>query len=349
VTTDEPTWLLRTVRFSDGIAGRDLSVATASVGEPATMPGGTTMWIGTLSRVLWKAASTVGLVDSDTFLSRDGLAIAQSMTAVVTALLVGALFVAVARWIGIVPALVASALLATEPWVVALGAVLHTDALMALFGTIGLVMLAYAFGVPDIERQSAQPGWAAAFGGAALMASALTKVTGSGFLIGALVVAAWALWRDRRRATASESERALSPASAYSSVSRDAHAGDPERPPGTPLRLSAIAALGGVVIVPIAWPAVVVDPLFQVERLVASAGLSVESPTVFFRGDMARQFFLGEPVESPGWLYYPVALALRTSPWFFVLLVLGAPAVFCGAPLAAMPSSSPVRSWPSSS
>jgi hypothetical protein len=39
----------------------------------------------------------------------------------------GALFVAVARWIGIVTALVASVLLVTEPWFVALGAVLHTD------------------------------------------------------------------------------------------------------------------------------------------------------------------------------------------------------------------------------
>jgi hypothetical protein len=304
VTTDEPTWLRRSERFSDAISQLDLSSATASLGEPATMPGGPTMWIGTISRALWNLADELGWVDSRSFSSDDGLAIAQHLAALVTALLIGWLFVTVARWVGPVPALLVAVVVATEPWLVGLGAVLHTDEMTALFGTIGLVTLARSLGLPDRARRADRPGWTAAIAGLALMGSALTKVTGVGYWTGAAVLAVWALVRHRR-------------------------AGGGWWEVGSPLRLCTVAAAAGLAVVPVAWPAVVADPAFQLERLRASAGLGMESGRFFFGG--SRQFYLGEGTPAPGWTYYPVASALRVTPWFLLALVVGVAAALARA------------------
>lgn len=296
VTTDEFVWMSRTVRFSDALAGLDLSNATASVGEPATMPGSSTMWLGTVGRALWGLASWAGVIDSGEFVGRDGLAFAQATVGIATALLVGLLFVVVARWAGPVPAFVAAIVLATEPWIVAHGAVLHTDELTALFGTVGLVALAHTLGIPDPSRRSSRPEWMAALAGLMLMASALTKVTGAAYWTGAGVLAVWAFVRHRRSA----------------------------EPTGSPLRPCLVAAGAGLVLVPVAWPALVVDPFFQLERLTAAAGLGTEDP-VRPAGVDARQFFRGEPVDDPGGLYYAVALPLRMTPWFLLAAVVGIP------------------------
>lgn len=299
VTTDEFVWMNRSVRFSDALLALDLSNATASVGEPATMPGSSTMWLGTVGRGLWKLASWTGLVDSGEFFGRDGLAFAQSAVGVATALLVGLLFLVVARWAGTIPAFVAAVLVATEPWVVAHGAVLHTDELTALFGTIGLVALAHALGIPDAAHRPLHPEWTAAFAGLMLMASALTKVIGVAYWTGAGVLAVWALVRHVRSTDRVDS----------------------------PVRASLVAAGAGLVLVPFAWPALVVDPVFQFERLIAAAGLGSEDP-VRPAGLAARQFFRGEPVDDPGWLYYAVALPLRMTPWFLLVTIVGVPLAF---------------------
>lgn len=188
VTTNERTWISRSVRFSDGIASFDLSQATDSVGELSAIPGAPLMWIGTAARVVWAAAHGVGLADDSRFVSPDGLAVAQYLSAIVIALLIGALVLVTARWAGLVPALLAAGLVSTEPWFVGLGAVLHSDEMMALLGTIGLVLLARVLDIPqttDVVRSRLT----AALAGAALMGSALTKLTGAGFWIGAAVLA----------------------------------------------------------------------------------------------------------------------------------------------------------------
>ena len=300
VTTDEPTWLRRSTRFSDAIAHGNFSRATASLGEPATMPGGPTMWVGSMGRVVWNLAHDLGVVDSESFASADGLAICQVLVALVTSMLIGVLFVAVARWVGVLAAFFGAVLVATEPWIVSLGSLLHTDELTALFGTIGLVLLAHALGIPDPERTPRRPKLVAALAGMLLMASALTKVTGVGYWTGAAVLALWAIVRARG-----------------------------ELPGGvpvqvTPQRLCVIAAAAGLVVVPFGWPAVVVDPLFQWGRLVAAAGLSTKAAAHLF-GLAHRQFFLGEPIDDPPWFYYAVALPLRTTPWSLIAVAVAVP------------------------
>ncbi len=296
VTTDEPTWMNRSVRFSDAISSLDLSQATASVGELATMPGAPIMWIGTVARVVWTAGHGLGLVDSSSFTSPDGLAIAQYLAAFALSLLIGGLFLAVARWVGLVSALITGGLVATEPWFVGLGAVLHSDEMTALLGTIGLVVLARVLGIPR-RAAVACPRRAAALAGLALMGSALTKLTGAGFWAGAGVLAVWASIVHMRR-------------------------GGRWFEPSSPLRLGLIAAGAGLVIVPLAWPAIVVDPVFQFERLLASARIANESGA-FVRG--TQQFYRGQGTNDPGWSYYPVASMLRVTPWFLLAVLVGAP------------------------
>jgi hypothetical protein len=297
VTTDEPTWMNRSVRFSDALGSLDLSQASASVGEPATMPGGPLMWIGTVARLLLNAAHSLGLVDQASFKSPQGLATAQYLSAIVVALLIGSLFVVTTRWAGLVPGLLAAALVATEPWFVGLGAVLHSDELTALLGTIGLILLARALGIPR-AAPVARPRLTAALAGAALMGAALTKLTGAGFWTGAAVLAVWATVVHLRR-------------------------GGRWLEPGSPVRLCLVAAVVGLVLVPLAWPALVVDPRFQLERLVDSAGLA---------GDTSRlakgtvQFYRGRATDDVGWSYYFVASALRVTPWFLLAVLVGVPA-----------------------
>jgi hypothetical protein len=302
ITTDEPRWMGRSVRFSDALANLEFSQASASLGEPATMPGGPTMWIGTIARMIWGFGGTLGLTESPKFYDAEGLFIAQHVAVAVNALLIGCLFVAITRWVGMLPALVATVLIATEPWFVALGSVLHTDEITALLGTLGIVLTALALGIPDPTRRVSRPGLVAALAGVTLMGSALTKVTGMGYWTGAAVLAIWAVMRHRRDGGAWF----------------DRHA---------PLRLCSHAALAGLAVVPIMWPALLADPSLQVERLMASAGLATE-PAIPLGGLNARQYFLGELDNSPGWFYYLVALPLRLTPWMFVLVVTCVPLTF---------------------
>lgn len=71
------------------------------------------------------------------------------MVALATAALIGLLAWLVSKWLSVRTGLVTGAVLATEPFWVSLGSILHTDELVALFGLTGLVALAWALGLPD--------------------------------------------------------------------------------------------------------------------------------------------------------------------------------------------------------
>jgi len=138
-TWDETLWMARSLRFSGAVATGNTADASASAGwDLVTMPGVTTMWIGSAARAVWSGGRHLGLwahAAGATFdSSRSGLALAQLGVAAVTSALVGVLVLLVAAWAGQVAAGVAGVLLATEPFLVAHGAVLHTDELMTFSG-----------------------------------------------------------------------------------------------------------------------------------------------------------------------------------------------------------------------
>ena len=64
------------------------------------------------------------------------------------------------------------------------------------------------------------------------------------------------------------------------------------------------------------WPAFWVNPgrVYELMRV----GVEVEGGSPHVQGN----YFLGEENNEPGWLFYPVALALRTTPWTLLGLLL---------------------------
>jgi hypothetical protein len=292
-TTDEPAWLLRTMGFSGAIVDGNLEGATASTGQLATMPGVTTMWLGSLGRLTSAIFDALGIsYGDDTFVSMAGLGLAQAMVALATAALVTLIAASTCRWAGWGAAAVVAVLLVGEPWVTGLGSVLHTDELTALFGTAGLLLIAISFDVPH-EGGRRRPVLSSAVAGVVLVLAPLTKATGLAFLPGAAAMILYALWRDRGRTIEGEGSLAT-----------------------LRWKQAAAATAGAVVTVPLAWPALLVDPLGQASLFMDSIGIAEGSTS--FPGSEA----------SGHWWYYAAALPFRMTPWFFLATLVGIPLAF---------------------
>jgi hypothetical protein len=307
-TWDETTWLVRSERFGDAIATGRLDHASSTPDwTVATMPGLSTMAIGAVAHAVWRAGQWAGVwaqAPGDTFeMSRTGLLFAHLGVAAVTAALVGLLVLLLARWVGTGAAAIAGVLVATEPWLVAHGAVLHTDELMTLFAITGLVATALALGVPH------RTDWAGRrrvgllagllFGGALL-----TKISAVIFLPGAVLLAGWAVMRARA---------AAGPAGGGGLRAATATV----RPPVA----GWLAGAGGLSLV--AYPALwLMLPVTELGRLTMSLGLGVYPTQVY-------QLFRGRPVTDPGPAFYLVVLPFRMTPWLLVGTLAGAVAICC--------------------
>lgn len=296
-TADEDLWMGRSLEFSDAITSGDLTKASATtyllpgVEGSGTMPGVTTMWIGTLARGLWGAGRAVGLWatrdgDHHFATAESGWVAAQATMAVVTSALVGVLVLLVARWAGWRPAAIAGVLVATEPFVVAHGAVLHTDELLALLGASALVATALVLGKPAQTSWTDQR-WAALVAGGLWGAALLTKVSALMFLPGVGLLGVWAVWSRRQ---------------AVPAIGRVAG--------------WWLASALGVVLV--SYPALWVAPVAELQAATDSLRLASEDQW---------QFFLGSATDKPGPAFYFVALPLRVTPWFLVAGVVAAVAI----------------------
>jgi hypothetical protein len=309
---DEFLWMLRSRRFLDAVIQGEPSVASATNGEPATMPGVTTMWVGSAARTVWLWGVELGVIgDADIEAgfanSRSGLFLAQLMMGLVTAALVAVVVVLVARWAGRGAALVAGVLLATEPLLVAHGATLHTDELVGLFGVAGLLATALALGVPQRTGVTDRPAVAVAAGALCCLA-VLTKLSALAFLPAAVVLGAWAAvvrWRagagapaDGRTGADGADGRARAGAGVVRSLAR----------------LGGLWLVGAVAVLAL-YPALWSSPVTEVGRLLESATLATEDQP---------QFFFGEVTGSVGPHFYLVVLPFRLTPWFFLALLASA-------------------------
>lgn len=291
-TVDEVMWMIRSEHFSDAVAAGRLSDASAYSGEIATMPGVTTMWVGTLGRIVWSAGreldlwSEAGVAFGQT---RASIAISQMCMAVAAAASVTVVAVLVRCWIGLPAGIVCGLVLATEPFFVAHGAVLHTDELSSLFGLASMVAVALLLGLPNRGRHSGRR-WVAPTAGLTFGLALLTKLSALMFLppIGLLFV-----WSLVSRVRAGD-RRALHQHAAWAGW-------------------CSLAALAVVVAL---YPALWLDPGTQLDALWRSAALG---------GGGHRQFFLGEVTPTPGPLFYLVTVPIRMTPWFLVagLVALG--------------------------
>jgi hypothetical protein len=86
------------------------------------------------------------------------------------------------------------------------------------------------------------------------------------------------------------------------------------------LRAARDVTLWGLVVVVVyvaLWPAMWVNPVGTLQGVLAQAiGYAEE-------GHASGSYFFGRPVDDPGWLFYPVALAFRLSPLVLVGLIAG--------------------------
>ena len=176
-------------------------------------------------------------------------------------------------------------LLATEPFLVGHGAVLHTDSFVALFGALGTFAL---LAVADVPRGRSLEGRErtvmAVLAGIGLAGSVLTKLnalTLAPFALAIVAIAAVRAWRggDRRQF----------------------------------LVTMAVVAATGIVLTVVLWPAIWADPVGQIEIMYRSASGQV--------GSGGPQFFDGAIVAGGPPEYYFVAVPFRMTPWFLVLAV----------------------------
>lgn len=285
-TTDEVLWMERSDRFIHAIGHFDLANASSTVSGQATMPGITTSWMGGIARVLWAGFQRVGIGDSANvpFISSPfGFALAQYMVALVSALLIGALWWVLSRWTSRIAAFVAVMLLATEPFFVGHGAVLHTDSFVALFGALGTFALLAVADVPRGRRlEGRERTIMAVLAGIGLAGSVLTKLnalTLAPFALVIVVIAAVRAWR------AGEQRRFL-------------------------ITMGVLFA-AGIALMVVLWPAIWADPIGQLRIMYRSASTQVDSGQA--------QFFQGQVVAGGPPEYYFVAVPFRMTPWFLVL------------------------------
>lgn len=314
VTTDEPMWLLRSQQFSRALGDGDLAQATAWGAVPGidtpTMPGVTTMWAGTAGRGLTRLGSVVGVNDP---LGADPLASAalvrwsRTMVALFVSIGIGLFAWASTRLVGRRAGFVAGVLCAVEPWFVGHGFVLHTDAMVTIFGITSLVALLAALRGRDGPVDRAMLVLSAVTGGLAMA----TKLNGVVIVGGGAVVVG--IWDSTRRAVTGTW------GGLRAATRRLAGAG-------------ACWIVGVVVVFVAVWPAVWVGPGRVLDHLRASAQSPAELPSQFFRGAIT---------PDPGWTFYPVTTVFRLSPW--LLVGLGAAVVLGVAGLVTGRSRGPER------
>ena len=180
VTPDEPAWVVRSIRFADALAARDWS-AVPSTGHP----GVTTMWLGAAgvaaATLADRAESAADLewIRRLAWLSPENgeafrhlatfLEFGRVAVALVTCLALLAVYALVVRLFGRQAALLATGLLALDPFLIGHSGLLHTDALMASFSALSLLCL-----LVGVRQQRAAWAWSLASGAAAGLAL-LTK------------------------------------------------------------------------------------------------------------------------------------------------------------------------------
>ncbi|HET9223238.1 MAG TPA: glycosyltransferase family 39 protein [Roseiflexaceae bacterium] len=306
-------WVQRSDTFLRAIRSGDWAATAIS-----THPGVTTMWLGSAGIILRDALYDSGVVRDGGFatflaLTRLPLSLAHS-----AAILLG--YALLRRLLSAGPAFLAALLWATDPFVIGFSRVLHVDGLAGTFATLSLLAACLYWHHDPRWRWLILSG---ATGGLAILskspALALLPVVG----LVALAAAFRPPTTNHRPPTTQDrgskiEDRNARAAEAPSSIL------DP--------RSSILALLAWAVIVAATifalWPALWVGPL----RAYAQVQLGIEAEGAGTH--VSGNFFMGQDIDQPGALFYPVALALRSTPWA-LLGLLGLPLALRNAQPAA--------------
>jgi hypothetical protein len=315
VHTDEANfWLSRSYQFLEYLQAGDYGATAIS-----THPGVTTMWLGSLGILMRRALLVSGVLQEATFANE--LVLMRLPVALVH---VGALLLGYRLLRGLFAARVAflAALLwATDPFVTAFSRVLHVDGLTGSFATVSLLAACAAWHPSDspppahcpdgreTKRLPVSPGWLVVSGVCAALA-ALSKSPGIA-VVPVVGVLAWSAGWANTNGPDLSGTSASPPWSARLA------------PCLLPLLgWGAVYALTVVVV----WPSVWAAPSQVVHLL--RVGVEVEGGSEH----VVLNYFLGRPNPAPGPLYYPVVLAIRTTPWTLAGVLLLSFALWGGGP-----------------
>jgi hypothetical protein len=297
-TVDEFSWTARSEAFRRAVLHGELDRASTSAtsGPGATQPGVTTMWAGSVGYGVVAGAEALGLLERQPGrTTTDNARILRASRAVVGLVCSVALVLLVlvaSRVVGRRAALIAGVLLAAEPFLVGHSNVLHTDAIVTMFGALAVIGLAAAYreDVPPDRRLLVLAGVAAGVAG-------LTKLNAVPLVVGgaAVVLLFRTGWRAGWR----------------SALPRAARAG--------------IMFLGvAFAVFFVAWPALWVDLWSELQRLPNSLDQLTRVHSTFFRYEQtsdAGPLFYGYALAfrlSP-WLFLgalasAVAIAVHLLP-----------------------------------
>jgi 4-amino-4-deoxy-L-arabinose transferase-like glycosyltransferase len=328
-------WPMRVRLFAEALRQGDWA-ATDLTGHP----GVTTMWLGALGRWLGRLAGVRDLGGSGAGAAY--LATLRLPLAATNALLVVAGYLALRRLLRPGVALLAGLLWATSPFLVAHARLLHLDALLTSFMTLSVLLLLVATNDQrpttndeTADQQTRRQGskeqnslpisfsliGSGVFAGLALLTKApsLFLLPFAGLLLFVLVPVDRPTTNDQRPKTDDE-ETTVRHSSLVTrhgtefSILNSQFSILQRLRVVLPLYLIWLGTAALVVV--LLWPAMWVTPLTALgdvyNEIVANGGAP----------EPAGNFFLGEPVAAPGWLYYALVLGLRAAPLTLLGLLL---------------------------
>src|SRR5262245_145611 len=274
-------WLQRSDTFLRALRSGDWAATAIS-----THPGVTTMWLGSAGLLLQDSLLGSGIVRDGSFASFLALTRLPLVLAHTAAIIVG--YGLLRRMLNPAAAFLAALLWAADPFVIGYSRMLHVDALAGTFATLSLLAACLYWHHQPRARWLVLSGVAA---GLAILskspALALLPIVG---LI-ALTVAYRPPTADQRPAIYDASD------SSSFVVRRSSLVG-----------LLAWGLVAAATIFAL-WPALWVGPLRAYDQI--RLGVEAEGAEPHMLGN----FFQGRADDAPGPLFYPVALALRLTPW----------------------------------
>jgi len=297
IANDEMRWTCRSIQFREALRERDWA-GTFRVGHPGVV----TTWLGAafIPRGQAQAEDSCRVSEGGMELDRVGTTPEERTRRIAdlgqllfdgrvgvslfTTLCLAAIYPLMRLSFGPRVAVLGLGLIALDPFYLALSRVLHVDAVLASLMVVSMLAI-----VAALCRSGPRAGRLRLLALSGIAGGlAMLQKSPALFLMPwtALLLAAYA-WREGVH------RRALIRAG----------------------RDLAVWTLVVVVVYVALWPAMWADPLGTIERVVDKAiGYAEE-------GHEAGNYFLGTPVQNPGWGYYPVATLFRMSPLVLIGLI----------------------------
>jgi len=282
-------WMKRSALFLDSLRAGDYAATAIS-----THPGVTTMWLGSAGLLLRDILFDSRLVTDQSFPTVLALTRLPLVLVHTAGVLLG--YRLLRRLLSAVPAVLAAALWAADPFVIGYSRMLHVDGLATTFATLSLLAACVYW---NHTRQR----WMLLLSGVCAGLAILSKSPALALVPWVGLVALLAtLYGDSRPETRGRSLAQSSLVSRLLSLV-------------LPLAIWAATCAATCFAL---WPAFWVGSLAPFQQL--RLGVIAEGAGTHVGGN----FFLGREDNRPGALFYPVAMALRLTPWT-LLGVLGLP------------------------